>query len=100
MTREAYLVLVGRHIANLNGEGKVFAYDKAHYVTDPASLGRLEEKLSEYFKNLPKASIRLISEKALDESTREIYMELKGKKETALLIDIDSQWKLSRLPGE
>ena len=100
MTREAYLTLVSQDISALAGDGKVFEYDKTHYMTDPVSLGRLESKLSEYYKNGSKPTIELISEKALDESSREIYLKLNGKEEMVLLIDIDSQWKISRLPGD
>ena len=100
MTREAYLALVTNNISRLQGEGKVFDYDKAHYLTDPVSLGRLEVKLSDYLKTTSRPSIALISENAIDESSREIYLELNGKRETVLLVDIDSQWRIAHLPGE
>lgn len=100
MTREAYLLLVSRHINALTGTGKVFEYDKAHYMTDPTSLGRLESKLAEFFKGSSHPTIELISENAVDESSREIYLKLDGKQERVLLIDIDSQWKISRTPGD
>lgn len=100
MTREGYFNLLHHHVPGLKGEGKVFAYDQAHYATDPASLRRLESRLSEYFRSLPETSIELISEKALDERTREIYMKENGIEKKAVLTDIDSQWKISRFSGE
>lgn len=100
MTRDAFLALVEWTLPHLSGEGKVFAYDSTHYASDPVSLRRLEPQLSEYFKRIPRAKIKLISEKAVDESTREIYLELNGKKEVIRLVDIDSHWKIAHLPGE
>ncbi len=100
MTREAYLDLVGKVLNNTKNEGKVFAYDRTHFRTDPVSMRRLEERLTLYFKDTPRPTIKLLSEKAPDEHSREIYLEVNGKMRVIGLVDIDSQWKISRIPGD
>lgn len=98
MTKESYLTLVTAALENLEDSGRVFAYDKAHFQSDPASLNRLEARLANYFKSLPPPTIILIGEHAVSEHAREIYFKNNGEKKKILLIGIDSQWKISRLP--
>ena len=98
MTRDAYLELLAEAIPNLNGSGAVFEHDVIYFKMDMNAQKRLEERLGKYLKALPESTIRLIGENAAGENSREIYLERNGKREKVLLIGVDNQWKISRMP--
>ena len=99
-TPDYYRRWIGSHLGTVADAGKVFAYDREHFKTEPESLRRLEKRLETYLKTLPKKEVVFLREGAPEPKVRLLTMEVNGKTRYATLRETEGFWKIERISDE
>ncbi len=92
--KEFYHAWIEANLDAVQDESKMFAFDKAHFKTEPESLKRLESKLAEHLKTKPARLLYMVREAAPEPHVRIVTIQLDDVVYYVSLRETEGFWKI------